>query len=280
MPELLDAVPPDALECVFLEAEEHEDLPHGWVHIRTLPYTIVAQALTGRYEVRAGRDSVTARAGEAFLVGANRESAVAHLGDPRRGMKMAARWLHAHWTLFGTLDVMSLLALPLKLDARRAEPFGAIIAELLAPRASALVRAARRSELAFRALGLIAELAPLRPEAAGLLAVSDRLAPVTAFVRAHLAEPFSVESLAKAAFLSSSRLHVVFRERLGMSPMAYVREVRLSEARRLLVATARPIGEVAAATGFANQFNFSRAFRRAVGQTPSAYRRAQAGPEA
>ena len=54
-------------------------------------------------------------------------------------------------------------------------------------------------------------------------------------------------------------------------------ELRLAEARRLLSATELAVGEIAEATGFANQFHFSRAFRRASGMTPSAYRRAHSG---
>jgi len=49
-------------------------------------------------------------------------------------------------------------------------------------------------------------------------------------------------------------------------------EVRIERARRLLEDPALPVAQVAARLGFSDPANFSRAFRRAVGLTPSAYR--------
>jgi AraC-like DNA-binding protein len=290
LPELLDAIPQEALECAFLQPGAADKFKDGWVHVKTVPYVVLAQTLVGCYEVESGGERAKAGPGEAFLVEANRKMAITHHCDPKRGGQMASRWLHGRWTLFGTVDFGSLLDLPLKLDARLAKPFGGIIAELLAGDKAdgagegkggaggrgGLAGLARRKELAFQALRLLCELAPPRPEAEELLRSSERLSPVTAYIRAHLADPLDVEALARAAFLSGSRLHALFQQHLKRSPMAYVREMRLNEARRLLATTAMSVGQVAAATGFANQFHFSRAFRSAAGQTPTAYRRAHA----
>ncbi len=274
MPELLDAIPPEALECTFLKPGRGEGYKHGWVHVKTCPFTIVALPLIGRYEVTLGAGHAMCEPGEAFLVNANREVAITHHCQGGAGGVMTSRWLHAHWTLFGAVDFAGLLDLPLRLDAARTRPLWELIEELLAMPAAGLARAAREKELAFRALRFLCEAAPVRPGALEALGAAERLGPVTAYVRSHLADRLSVGDLARAAYLSGSRLHVLFRETLGRSPMAYVKELRLAEARRLLSATALPVSEVAEAAGFANQFHFSREFRAASGQTPTAYRRA------
>jgi transcriptional regulator GlxA family with amidase domain len=63
----------------------------------------------------------------------------------------------------------------------------------------------------------------------------------------------------------------------GGSPLRYVAQYRLDRARALLLSTDRPVREVAAA-GFADPFYFSRAFRRAEGGSPPAYRMAERSP--
>jgi AraC-like DNA-binding protein len=278
LPELPDAIPQDALECAFFQPGHSDRFKDGWVHVKTVPYLVLAQTLIGSYEVQSGGGHVEAIPGEAFLVQANHEMAITHHCDPNQGERMASRWLHARWTIFGTVDFVSLLDLPMKLGARQAGPFGEIVAELLAASPGAgLAGLARRKELAFLTLRLLCDLASPRAEARELLRGSERLAPVTAYIRTHLADRLSVDDMARAAYLSGSRLHALFQQHLGRPPMAYVREMRLTEARRLLVTTQMSMGEVAAATGFANQFHFSRAFRSSSGQTPTAYRRAHAG---
>lgn len=271
MLDLLDAIPAEALECTFLSPGKGEKLSRDWVHVKTCPFTIVALPVVGRYEVRLSGGYAVCEPGEAFLVNANRTVAITH--RCQNGF-MSSRWLHAHWTLFGAVDFADLLDLPLRLDAAQTRPFWDVIEELLVLPSSGLATAARRQELAFRALRLLCDVSPERAGLLEKLGLAARLRPVAAYIRSHLADRLSIEDLARAACLSGSRLHAVFRETLGRTPMAYVQELRLAQARRLLGATQMSVSEVAEATGFANQFHFARRFRDSTGQTPSSYRRA------
>ncbi|MCF7849150.1 MAG: helix-turn-helix domain-containing protein, partial [Kiritimatiellales bacterium] len=56
-------------------------------------------------------------------------------------------------------------------------------------------------------------------------------------------------------------------------PMEYLKQLRLAEACRLLVGTDLSLKEVAADTGFCNQFHFSRDFCKAFGKPPGRWRR-------
>ena len=62
-----------------------------------------------------------------------------------------------------------------------------------------------------------------------------------------------------------------FRAAYGTSPHAYLIQLRLLRARRLLAAGMRP-ALAAAECGFADQSHLGRRFRRAYGLTPAAYR--------
>jgi AraC-like DNA-binding protein len=85
-----------------------------------------------------------------------------------------------------------------------------------------------------------------------------------------LADDLSPDDLARAVGLSRFQLYRQFRERYGVPPSGYQRQVRLREARRRLAAGAA-IAEVASATGFADQSHLTRWFRRTYGITPRVY---------
>lgn len=122
--------------------------------------------------------------------------------------------------------------------------------------------------------GAVLLLASLNPQAAPI-APSTRL-PYAAFdahIDQHAAYPLQVADLARLAGLSTARLHARFASEAGMTPMDYIRQQRLLKARRLLVETRLPVGEVAAQVGYGSQSAFSAAVMRAFGCTPLALRR-------
>jgi AraC family transcriptional regulator, arabinose operon regulatory protein len=106
----------------------------------------------------------------------------------------------------------------------------------------------------------------------GETAVDPRVRRVEALIAADPGAPHTVASLAAAVSLSPSRLAHLFAEELGHTPMRVLRDARLRHAARLLEATALPVARVAAASGFASPFHFSRLFRRRYGVPPGAYR--------
>jgi AraC-like DNA-binding protein len=103
-----------------------------------------------------------------------------------------------------------------------------------------------------------------------------RLAPVLAAVHAAPAEPWRVEAMADLAALSPSRFAARFRERLGVSAMAYVARVRLHRACRLMRETGLGLAEIAAETGYGSLAAFSHAFKAELGCPPARWRHAGA----
>jgi AraC-like DNA-binding protein len=91
------------------------------------------------------------------------------------------------------------------------------------------------------------------------------------------ADDLSADDLARAVGLSRFQLYRQFRERYGVPPSAYLRQVRLREARRRLAAGAA-IAEVAFSTGFADQSHLTRWFRRTYGITPRVYQQGGSVP--
>lgn len=87
------------------------------------------------------------------------------------------------------------------------------------------------------------------------------------------ADPISLDALAEAAELSKFHFLREFHRRVGMTPIAFLRNHRICSAARLLRSTALPIAQIAQNVGFEDHPSFSRAFRRQLGVSPRQYRR-------
>jgi AraC-like DNA-binding protein len=103
---------------------------------------------------------------------------------------------------------------------------------------------------------------------------SDELVlTVREHVRARLAEPLRLDDLAERVGMSKYHFLRVFRAATGMTPIAYVRAMRVDAARALLTVSSLPLREIASQVGFADEFQLSRTFRQVTGQSPGSVRR-------
>ncbi len=96
---------------------------------------------------------------------------------------------------------------------------------------------------------------------------------VTAYMREHLEEEIGLDEL--AALVSLSRFHFVtaFRLATGRTPHDWLVGERIEQARALLADPRLPVTEVALSVGYQTPSSFAAAFRKAVGATPSEFRR-------
>lgn len=92
------------------------------------------------------------------------------------------------------------------------------------------------------------------------------------YIDAHLGEPLTVATLAKATHASPSAVLRAFRQGVGMAPAAYLRARRLDEALLLLRSGRYAVGEVASRVGYESFAAFSQAFRARFRKPPSAFR--------
>lgn len=100
------------------------------------------------------------------------------------------------------------------------------------------------------------------------------LAPVVAYLQAHLADPeLSMEGLSQLAGVSEVYLRRVFKRQYGMSPAAFVTARRMALACDLLEQETCSVAEVALRAGYRDGLYFSRLFRKQTGITPTEYRR-------
>lgn len=118
----------------------------------------------------------------------------------------------------------------------------------------------------------------LRSEHAGPLrraarADDPRIRAAMRFVRANPAETLTVEALAKQVAMSPSHFAHRFREVARMTPMRFVKNVRLREARLRMLRDGLRASEAAIEVGYASPSHFTRDFKSHFGATPAAYAR-------
>lgn len=90
------------------------------------------------------------------------------------------------------------------------------------------------------------------------------------FMRAHLHDDIGVPEVCIAACASRRTLQYGFEEMLHTTPQAYLRALRLNEARRLLKAQpGLPITELASTLGFASASHFTQHYKRMFDELPS-----------
>jgi len=99
------------------------------------------------------------------------------------------------------------------------------------------------------------------------------LAPVLAYIDAHLGEPLPLQGLAAITGLSVWRFATVFRECMGVAPHRYVSLRRVRQAQALL-RQGTSLASAASECGFCDQSHLARRFKRLCGMTPGQYQSA------
>lgn len=87
-------------------------------------------------------------------------------------------------------------------------------------------------------------------------------------IRQHHAERIEVASMAALAGMSLTTFHRRFKKVTGASPLQYQKQVRLHEAKRMLVASQGSAASVAYQVGYESASQFSREYRRLFGMPP------------
>ena len=100
----------------------------------------------------------------------------------------------------------------------------------------------------------------------------SRLMKVVAYVSQNYHRPIEVSDLAAHTRMSVSQLQREFSRHFGITPVRYIREVRIGVARHLLETSDKKMSQIAASCGFYDQSHFSRQFKSSTGTTPLRYR--------
>jgi len=103
----------------------------------------------------------------------------------------------------------------------------------------------------------------------GLFGADDpRVKAATGWIRKNFDQPFSIEVLAEEARMSTSALHQHFKAVTSLSPLQYQKQLRLQEARRLILVQRLDAATAGHTVGYDSPSQFSREYRRLFGAPP------------
>jgi transcriptional regulator GlxA family with amidase domain len=100
----------------------------------------------------------------------------------------------------------------------------------------------------------------------------ENLIEAAALMEANIEEPLSLDEVAQLVGVSRRQIERLFKRYVGQVPAKYYLDVRLQQARRLLLQSSMSVMEVAVACGFQSPPHFSKCYRGKFGHTPSAER--------
>lgn len=99
------------------------------------------------------------------------------------------------------------------------------------------------------------------------------LSPLLTWLEANAHRSLTLEALARQAHVSTRTLNRRFHDETGMSPVQWLRRVRVRQAQLLLETTDHSVERITRQSGFRSPTNFRDHFKEVVGTTPQAYRR-------
>ena len=101
----------------------------------------------------------------------------------------------------------------------------------------------------------------------------DSLSETIKLIQERFNETLSADEMAKASNMSVSTLQRHFQKIFNMTPVQYVRHIRIQHACHLMVQSALTLSEIAQQCGFSDQSHFTREFSRIMNESPNVYRK-------
>lgn len=97
----------------------------------------------------------------------------------------------------------------------------------------------------------------------------QRIAEAVSWIRAHYAQPVTVEDMAGSVHMSASSFHQRFKAITSMSPLQYQKVLRLHEARRLMLFQSMDASDACRRVGYVSPSQFSREYSHFFGSAPA-----------
>lgn len=96
---------------------------------------------------------------------------------------------------------------------------------------------------------------------------------ITKYLQEHLEEEITLKILADRFFLSPVYISQLFKNEIGVNFLAYLTNLRIEKAKKLLLTSGKTVAEIAESVGFKDYRLFSKVFKRMEAVSPSQYHR-------
>jgi YesN/AraC family two-component response regulator len=111
----------------------------------------------------------------------------------------------------------------------------------------------------------------------GLTGISQETNSISRGIKEYIDKNYTrnitLKDIANALYVSTDYVSHIFKKELGDSPINYLINRRINEAKKLLATTTKPVSEVASMVGYDNVQYFTMLFKKVTGQSPGGYRK-------
>ncbi len=255
--------------------------PSGLLHDIFKPHACLL--LQGEKRVSTGAQTVTFFAGDSLLLAAD---------SPTVSQVIQASATKPYVSLAFDLDLALIAELTMEMNAIEPAPAARLAVTPMdyevedaalrllnlveRPASLPILQAARVRELHYWLL--TGTHGPTMRRLGWLQGSTQRISGAVALLRAEFANPLPVARLAAKARMSVSAFHRHFRTATSLSPLQYQKQLRLIEARRMVLSEGHTASHAAFAVGYESLSQFTREYRRKFGMPPIKEQSALRGP--
>ena len=101
----------------------------------------------------------------------------------------------------------------------------------------------------------------------------EKMEEAISYIRENYAKDLNMAMVSNHICMNYSLFSAAFKEHTGVNFVNYLKEIRIAEAKRLLIQTEDKITEIAKQVGFENDKHFMKSFKTACGVSPSEFRK-------
>ena len=233
------------------------------VHIKQLPYLSVVQSKIGSYGIKIddGEEKFTDEGGF-FIAPSLVTQTITHRLNREKKL-FGMRYIFLDIVINKSLRFDDIFNAPLVPDDKMCKALDGLF-DLL----DKTEDACERKCIMYRLVKLLLDSAMEK-----MVKRNEIIAPLVEYIYSDYADSITIKEMAERVNMSESNLYAVFKKAMGMSPIKYLNEYRLSIASLLLTETNEDIKVIAERVGITDQFYFSRIFKNKYTISPMEYRK-------
>ena len=232
-------------------------------HVKVLPYLSVVQATKGHYDISLSNGEMQSTGnGGFFIAGANVSQTIIHNTDKASGT-MSARWVFLKIKINNLFYLDDIYSFPTILPEPEKSQMNAVFDKLFTAD-----NTADKYICYYQIVKLLLNVACEKKHS-----TPTHIDRAITYIKEFYKEKISVEDIAKSVNLSASHFYLVFKRQMGISPIAYLNNYRLSIAADLLSVTDMTVGEIADSIGVNDVSYFNKMFKKLYQSAPTEYRK-------
>jgi len=231
-------------------------------HIKILPYLSIVQPIEGSYDIALGNgDMLHTEEGGFFIAPSNIQQTIVHHVN-KDSEKMSARWIFVDVEINKSFSLDTQYQFPLVINDNLKNEMNILFDHIFETD-----DIWQNYSDCFALIGQLLKIATPIPNTA-----HKGVQEAVTYINENYRSGITIKTLANMANMSESNFYAVFKKQMGISPIAYLNNYRLSIAIDKLIDTSDTIKEISLSVGVTDPLYFCRLFKKTYGMTPREYR--------